>query len=45
MTNELILRLIQFFLVFLIVWIFVSILYQAKKNRVNSLDRLRDRFA
>ena len=38
-TNELILRLIQFFLVFLIVWIFVSILYQAKKNRVNLKEK------
>ena len=39
MTNELILRLIQIFLVFLIIWIFGNIILHAKKNKINLKER------
>ncbi len=39
MTNELILRMIQLFLVFLIVWIFGNILHNAKKNQINLKEK------
>lgn len=39
MTNELILRMIQLFLVFLIVWIFGNILHNAKRNQINLKEK------
>lgn len=52
MTNELILRMIQLFLIFLIFWTMGNILVNAKKHGINlkekildgAMDWLRDRF-